>query len=90
VREGGYLSYNLQGEYRLQSEWDYPSPYSNIVPCQIGPPQQVDIEGAGMEQRHTREGGKIVDGSLYMEVGIDDEAKESMDEGNNVRYLRIN
>jgi hypothetical protein len=24
------------------------------------------------------------------EVGIDDEDKESMDEGNNVRYLRMN
>jgi hypothetical protein len=27
----------------------------NVVPCQIGLPQQADIEGAGKEERHTRE-----------------------------------
>jgi hypothetical protein len=56
------------------------------VPCQIGPPQQVDIEGAGKGERHTREGRKIFRSqdkkvTVYrkQEVGVDDEDEESMD-----------
>jgi hypothetical protein len=33
----------------------YISPYSNIVLCYMGPPQQADIEGAGMKKGRGRE-----------------------------------
>jgi hypothetical protein len=33
----------------------YISPYSNIVPCQTGLPQQADIEGAGTKKDRRRE-----------------------------------
>jgi hypothetical protein len=31
------------------------SPYSNVVPCHTGPPQQADIEGAGTKKDRRRE-----------------------------------
>jgi hypothetical protein len=33
----------------------YVSPYSNIVLCHTEPPQQADIEGAGMKKDRSRE-----------------------------------
>jgi hypothetical protein len=65
------------------------------VPYQTGPPQQADIEGAGKEERYTWERysyNKVEKVTIYgrEEVSIDDEDKESMDEGNNIRYLRMN
>jgi hypothetical protein len=67
------------------------------VPCRTRLPQQEDIEGAGKEERHTRERWKIsIQGGRKVavygreEVRIDDEDKELIDEGNNVRYLRMN
>jgi hypothetical protein len=65
----------------------------------------LDLEGAGtkkgrgrkkeMRSRrrslpYTTESTKINHGQKLKEVGIDDEDKESMDEGNNVRYLTMN
>jgi hypothetical protein len=39
---------------------------------------------------HMTKSAKIDCRQKLKEVGIDDEDKESMDEGNNVRYLRMN
>jgi hypothetical protein len=39
---------------------------------------------------YTTESAQIDHRRKLKEVGIDDEDKESMDEGNNVRYLRMN
>jgi hypothetical protein len=43
------------GSYLPQVQESLPSaiyilPYSNIVPCHRGPPQQADIEGAGIKK----------------------------------------
>jgi hypothetical protein len=64
------------------------------VPYHTGPPQQADIEGArmkkgtaGKEERYLHDKVAIYERE---EVGIDDEDEELMDEGNNVRYLRLN
>jgi hypothetical protein len=71
----------------------------------IGPPQQADIEGAGTKEgRGRKERIEIEEEefAVYDRVrrdrpwtkaegrGIEDEDEESMDEGNNVRYLRMN
>jgi hypothetical protein len=65
----------------------------------------LDLEGAGTKKGrgrkkemkswrrsspYTTESTKIDYRRKLKEVGIDDEDKESMDEGNNVRYLRMN
>jgi hypothetical protein len=44
------------------------SPYSNIVPCHIGLPQQADIEGARMKKGRRREERSEIEeeGLLYM------------------------
>jgi hypothetical protein len=39
---------------------------------------------------YTTESAVIDRGRKLREVGIEDEDEESMDEGNNVRYLRMN
>jgi hypothetical protein len=73
-----------------------------MVSYHTGPPQQADLEGAGMKKdRRRKERGEVEEEEFAVykrvrhrckleEVGIDDEDKESMDEGNNVRYLRMN
>jgi hypothetical protein len=67
------------------------------VPCQSGPPQHPDIEGARKDERHTREGRKVSrkqDKEVTMygkeEVGVNDKGEGSMEWRNNVRYLRMN
>jgi hypothetical protein len=72
---------------------------SAIFKYRAGIPQQANIEGAGIKWDGRREERrKIVEFAIYDrvrrdrpgmgEVGIEDEDKELMDEGNNVRYLK--
>jgi hypothetical protein len=75
--------------------------HSAIFECRARIPQQANIEGAGiMWDGRREERRKIMEFTIYdwvccdrpgiAEVGVEDEDKELMDEGNNVRYLRIN
>jgi hypothetical protein len=75
-----------------------------VLPCN-GPPQQVDREGAVIQERgrrkkevksrwrsspYTTESAMTDRRRKLEEVDVDNENEESMDEGNNVRYLRMN
>jgi hypothetical protein len=51
---GHCSSYLLQVQEGLPSTI-YISPYSNVVLYHTGPPQQADIEGAGMKKGRRRE-----------------------------------
>jgi hypothetical protein len=75
--------------------------HSPIFEYQAGIPQQAKIERAGIRWDGRREERrKIIEFAIYDwvhcnwpgigEVSIEDKDKELMDEGNNVRYLRIN
>jgi hypothetical protein len=75
--------------------------HSAIFKCRAGIPQQANIEGAKIKgDGRIEEGRKIMEFAIYNqvhrdrpgmgEVGVEDEDKESIDEGNNVRYLRMN
>jgi hypothetical protein len=61
----GYCS-----SYLLQVQEGLPSaicilPYSNIVPYHTGPPQQADIEGAGMKKGRRREERSEIKGEEF-------------------------
>jgi hypothetical protein len=71
---------------------------SAIFKCCIGPGRGWDKEGQRKEEMKSRrksspymtESTEINCRQRLKEVGINNEDKELMDEGNNVRYLRIN
>jgi hypothetical protein len=71
---------------------------SAVFECCIGPRRGWDKEGQRKEEMKSRrksspymtESTKIDCRQRLKAVGIDNEDKELMDKGNNVRYLRMN